>query len=191
MKKRYILKIANSSNTVFTFKDIMLLWQETNPANAKSRINYYVKQNLLYPIRRGVYAKSKNYNPYELAIKIITPSYISLETVLAREGVIFQNYDKIFLVSYKTTQTKIDGQTFSFRKIKDQVLMNPAGINVGDAFSIASKERAFLDTIYLNNKYHFDNLSSIDWKKCFELAKIYENKNFEKRLNDYREQSNA
>ncbi|MFH1222910.1 MAG: hypothetical protein V1647_01035 [Pseudomonadota bacterium] len=191
MKERYLIKILNSPNTVLTFKDIMLLWRETNSVNAKSRINYYIKQGLLHPIRKGIYAKNKDYEPYELAIKLFTPSYISLETVLSKEGVIFQSYNKIFLASYKTAQIKVAGRLFSFRKIKNSVLMDPSGINIGDNFSIASKERALLDTMYLNRMYHFDNLSSIDWEKCFNLVKMYGNKNMEKRLNKYRQESDA
>jgi len=39
--------------------------------------------------RRGIYAKDKNYDRLELANRIYTPSYISLETVLSREGIVF------------------------------------------------------------------------------------------------------
>jgi len=42
-------------------------------------------------------------------------------------------------------------------------------------YVIASRERAFLDALYLYKRYHFDNLSEINWGNCFEIAKIYEN----------------
>ena len=50
---------------------------------------------------------------------------------------------------------------------------------------MASKERAFLDAVYLYKDYHFDNLGSLDWEKIEDLKKIYKSKAFEKRVNSY------
>jgi hypothetical protein len=185
MEKASILNILRGGNTVFTFKDILLASGETNAALLKRRINYYIKKGELYPIRIGIYAKDKNYDKLELANKIFTPAYISLETVLAREGIVFQHYDQIFVVSYLTREISCDGQTYVFRRMKDTVLTNSLGIEKKNNYCIASKERAFLDTIYLNKNYHFDNLSSINWDKCFEMLPIYDNKAMAIRLNSY------
>ena len=187
MEKASILSILREGNTVFTFKDILLSSRETNTSLLKRRINYYVKNKELYPIRKGIYAKDKNYNRLELANRIYTPSYISLETVLSREGIVFQHYEQIFLVSYLTREIICDGQKYVFRKIKDTLLTNSLGLEKKDNYFIASRERAFLDTVYLNKNYYFDNLSSIDWDRCFEILYIYENKAMEKRLNSYHE----
>lgn len=187
MEKASILSILREGNTVFTFKDILLSSRETNTSLLKRRINYYVKNKELYPIRKGIYAKDKNYNRLELANRIYTPSYISLETVLSREGIVFQHYEQIFLVSYLTREIICDGQKYVFRKIKDTILTNSLGLEKKDNYFIASRERAFLDTVYLNKNYYFDNLSSIDWDRCFEILYIYENKAMEKRLNSYHE----
>ena len=70
------------------------------------------------------------------------------------------------------------------------MLTNMMGITQRDHFFIADKERAFLDTIYLNKDYHFDNLNSINWDKCVEMMKLYENKNMEKRVMRYFKESN-
>jgi len=185
MEKASILNILRRGNTVFTFKDILLASGETNAALLKRRINYYIKKGELYPIRIGIYAKDKNYDKLELATKIFTPAYISLETVLAREGIVFQHYDQIFVVSYLSREISCDGQTYVFRRMKDTVLTNLLGIEKKSNYCIASKERAFLDTIYLNKNYHFDNLSSINWDKCFEMLPIYDNKAMAIRLNSY------
>jgi hypothetical protein len=185
MGRDYILNLLRSNNTVFTFKDISLIWKETDARLAKKRIYRYVKAGKLYPIRRGIYARDKKYDRLELATKIFTPAYISLETVLFREGIIFQHYDQIFVVSYLSREISCDGQTYVFRRIKDTVLTNSLGIEKKGNYSIASKERAFLDTIYLNKNYHFDNLSSISWDNCFEMLPIYNNKAMAIRLNSY------
>src|SRR4030042_3198875 len=100
MHKFDILDIYRSQNTVFTTKDISLIWGETDLNTIKARINYYVKKGKLYALRRGIYARDKNYNKFELATKIYTPSYISLETVFQKEGIVFQYYEAIYIVSY-------------------------------------------------------------------------------------------
>ena len=184
-EKKPITDILRLPCTVFTFKDIALLWGDIDKNASIAGVNYYVKKGQLYRIRRGIYAKDKNYDKFELAAKIFTPSYISMETVLAKEGIIFQHYGQIFVASYLTRDITSDGQAYVFRKIKDSVLLNPLGIEKRGNYSIAVKERALLDVLYLSREYHFDNLSLIDWDKCFEMIGMYENKSMDKRLNSY------
>jgi len=194
--------ILRSDKTVFSFREILILWGETNASSvpamataginananaklAKAKINYYVKTGRLYPIRKGIYAKDKNYEKLEFAGKIFKPSYISLETVLALEGLIpgpHENQKSIFALTYQTRHVLCDRQNYEFKKIKNSVLTNPLGITQKNNCIIASKERALLDTLYLCKNYHFDNLNSVDWEKCFDMVYIYKNKNLEKRL---------
>lgn len=171
-----ILDLFRRDQTIFTFKEIALLWKETDEARLRRTIHYAVKTGKLYPVRKGIYAKDPNYDVLELATKIFTPSYISLETVLQKEGVTFQYYESIFVASYVSRTIQCDGKTFIFKKIKNDVLTNPAGIKNKETHAVASKERALLDALYLYKNYHFDNVSSIDWKKCSEIATIYQNK---------------
>jgi hypothetical protein len=185
MQKAALLKILRGKNTVFTFKDILLASGETNAALLRRRINYYVQAKEIYPIRRGIYAKDRNYDRLELANKIFSPSYISFETVLAKAGVIFQHYDRFFAASYLTREITCDGGVYSFRRLKSTVLANSKGIEIKPHYSIASKERAFLDVLYLFPEYHFDNLSPIDWKRCREILPIYRNKALAKRFVSY------
>ena len=184
-EKKPISKILRSNNTVFTFKDISLLWNDTDKKATISAINYYVKTGNLHRIRRGIYAKDKNYNKLELATKIYTPSYVSFETVLTKAGVVFQYYGQIFVASYLTREITADGQKYSYKKIKDVILTNPSGIENKENYSIASLERAFLDILYLYKDYHFDNLSPLNWDKVFEILPIYDNKQMEKKVKQY------
>ena len=52
-------------------------------------------------------------------------------------------------------------------------------------YSAASKERAFLDVLYLNKDYHFDSLPPLDWDKIFAILPIYGNKRMAKKANEY------
>ena len=185
MGKTTLIDLLKTDKTVFSFKDILLASGENNPALLRQRLYYYVKKGYLYPLRRGLYAKDKNYNRLELATKIFTPSYVSFETVLAEAGVVFQLYGQIFLASYQTKEVVCDGQVYSFKKIKDSVLTSHAGIENKANEWIASRERAFLDTIYLNKEYHFDNLKPLDWDKIFELLAMYDNKRMAKKVSAY------
>lgn len=183
-----LVKAYQSTKTVLTTKDLALIWKENNSNNLKAKIAYYIKRKALIRLTRGVFAKDENYNRKELATSIYIPSYISFETALRDAGIIFQHYDTIFVAGLWSKTVVIDKITITFRRLKDTVLFNPEGVDNKENYSIASPERAFLDTIYLFPDYYFDNLRSVNWEKCFELAKIYDNKQLIKRLKKYQKQ---
>lgn len=188
MKKDYLLDLMRSKNTIFTTKDVSLFWQESDVNFVRKKLYRYIKAGKLYSIRKGVYAKDKNYEKYELATKIFTPSYISFETVLTKAGVVFQFYGQVFVASYLTREFTIDGQVYVLKKVKDPILTNQTGIEVKENYFIASTERAFLDVVYLNKEYHFDNLSSINWDKVDKILPIYGgNKRMEAKVKKYHE----
>ena len=180
-----IAKLYQSPKTILTIKDIALIWEETNTVNLLSKVKYYAKQGSLIRLTRGIFAKDKNYNPKELATSMYTPSYISFETVLREAGIMFQHYDTILVAGPWSLSKKIGAYTFTFRKLKDTVLFNSAGVVNKETYSIATAERAFLDMIYLFPKCSFDNLKSMNWERCKELAKIYDNQQLAKRLDTY------
>lgn len=175
-----------AKNTVFTLRDVALLWGESDANLIKKKMYRYLKSGKIYSIRRGIYAKDKNYNKLELATKIYTPSYISFETVLAKAGVVFQFYGQIFLASYLTREIRCNDQIYSYKKIKDTILTHDAGVEREETYFIASPERAFLDVLYLNKDYHFDNLFNLNWDKVFQILSIYEdNKRMGRKVKEY------
>lgn len=184
-KGEYLDILLRSSKTVFSTKDVALLWSEERENTVSARLNKYVKAGKLIRVRRGLYAKDKNYDKFELATRIYTPSYISFETVLTRAGINFQYYGNIFVASYVNREIEIGGQKITFIRMKNYVLSNTVGIEHKDGFAIATKERAFLDRIYVSKDYHFDNLDSLDWDKVFEILPIYNNKRMIKKVNGY------
>lgn len=180
-----VTELYKSPKTVFTNKDLALFWHESDKKKLNTKIAYYVKQKALVSLIRGVFAKNKQYDPKELATSVYIPAYISFETVLREAGIIFQHYDTIFVASKLSKTINIDNHLFTFRKLKEVVLYNFAGVSLKENYSIATPERAFLDMIYLFPNYYFDNLQQIDFQKCFELVAIYDNQQLEKRLNKY------
>ena len=190
-KGEYLEVLLRSPKTIFSSKDVSLLWGEESDEVIKKRLNKYVTAGKLIRVRRGFYAKDKNYNRFELATRINTPSYISFETVLTREGVNFQYYGNIFVASYINREIDIEGQKITFVRMKDYVLSNTTGIEHKDDYAIASRERAFLDRVYVSKDYHFDNLRSLDWNKVMEILPIYNNKRLEKKVKEYQKHTNT
>ncbi len=179
-----MLRLYQTSRTVLTLKDIAFMLPEIPYDNLKRRMSYFVKSGHLKKLRRGVYAKEP-YDVLELANKLYAPSYISLETVLQRAGVIFQYYESIFAVSYLSRTIEASGHTIVYRKMKKDILLNKQGIEEQGDIIIASPERAFLDVVFLYKNYHFDNLGSLNWDKIMELKDLYGSRVFIKRVGEY------
>lgn len=184
-KGEFVEILLRSPKTIFSTKDIALLWGEKTENAARVRLSQYVKNGKLIRVRRGIYAKDKNYNRFELATRIYTPSYISFETVLTRSGINFQYYGNIFVASYVTRDIVADEQKISFIRMKDFVLSNTVGIEHKNEIAIATPERAFLDRIYISKDYHFDHLDILNWHKVFEILPIYRNQRMDKKVAGY------
>lgn len=184
MNNDLILKLYSNPSTVFTLDEISQLLPDIAYKNLKDRLYYFTKVGKLKRPRQGIYAK-EDYNPLELANKLYKPSYISFETVLARGGVVFQYYKTIFAASYLTRLVRINSASIQYRQIKGDILTNPEGIEQKEGYFIATLERAFLDAVYLYKDYHFDNLGRLDWEKVATIKKVYKNKAFEKRVEEY------
>jgi len=184
-KGEYLEVLLRSTKTIFSTKDAALLWNENDNKIVTDRLKKYVNAGKLVRPYRGLYAKDTNYDRFELATRIYTPSYISFETVLTREGVNFQYYGNIFVASYVNREINVGDQKITFVRTKDYVLSNTTGIEHKDDYAIATRERAFLDRVYVSKDYHFDNLRSLDWNKVMEILPIYNNKRLEKKIKEY------
>jgi len=190
MKKgQYLEAILRSPKTVFALEDVALLWGEAGTEAVRVRLSYYVSRGRLYRIRRGLYAKDMNYDRLELATRIYPPSYVSFETILAREGIIFQFHAPVCVASHLTSEIEVDGQVYSFRKIKTPILLNPLGIENRGESSFATKERAFLDTLYIHRDYYFDSLNGVNWDRVSEILPIYQNRRMSKQVEKLRQES--
>jgi len=184
LKKDFTLEIMRSNQTVFTAKEIALILDMREKNALKSKINYYVKKGIIKAVRRGIYVKP-NYDIFELATKVYVPSYISLETVLQNEGVIFQYYKEIFVISHLSRKLEIDKNEIQIRRVKHEILLNQSGIQRKNNYSIATKERAFLDALYLYGDYYFDNVEILDKNSIFEMVKIYKQESLVKKVKKY------
>ena len=178
----FIYTLYNDKRTVFTLPEIALLLNESNFLRLKQRINYYVRNKKIESIRKGIYVKPL-FNKEELACKIYAPSYLSLEYVLQKEGIIFQFSNTLTVVSYLSRAIEVDNTTIQLSKLKSAILLNSSGIVRDDTgVNIATKERAILDILYLKQDYYFDFIDTINEKILLELLPLYESKALEKRV---------
>jgi predicted transcriptional regulator of viral defense system len=186
--KTILKDIYTSSQTVFTLREIAMMMPEKSRNSVRAMMAYAVKTGKLIRLRSGVYVKDAAYDRNELATRLYTPAYVSFETILAREGVVFQYYESIFVASYLSRQVKMGDQLVIFRKMKNEILINKEGLIDRGQYFEATRERAFLDLLYLFPEAHFDNLRSIDWAGCKKLFPLYQNKRLEKSITSYQKE---
>jgi len=166
-----LYEIYKDSRTVFRINDIALLINSDDRL-LYQKLNKLVKKEKLLNIRKGVYAK-EGYKCEELACLLYTPTYISLGYVLQRSGIIFQYDSAITNLSYLNREIYVNEQAIRYRQIKREILLDTSGITYINNTNIATPERAFLDTLYLNGFFYFDNVKPLNTNKIKELLPIY------------------
>lgn len=151
--------LVDSKKTVFRSKDLKNFWEET-PRNTIIYAKRMADKKLILKIAKGYYALNKDYNIYELANLIISPSYISFNSALLYWGACFQISDIIQSVALLGYQKEIDGKIYKYQAIKKDLFFNMEGIDLKNNISIASSERALLDCFYFDVSANVD-----DWEK--------------------------
>lgn len=172
-----LLKTKKSDQTVFTFSDLSSAVPKYSGGKLKSALKYAVQRGDIFRISKGIYSISINYSRQEFANKYRVPSYISLYTVLVESGIVFQPYSSVYLISNRSQEIEVDSQKYIYRKIKDDILLNPFGINNLGYINKATPERALCDKLYLDGPEYFDNLRNVNWDLISQLNQEAYNNN--------------
>src|SRR6266496_5713016 len=90
-----IEKLITSGKRVFTTDDLAVIWQISDRKKLIARIKYYLRQQRLLHIHKGVYAYG-DYTPLDVAQKLVPLSYLSLYTAAQMHGLTFQYYSTVF-----------------------------------------------------------------------------------------------
>ena len=174
--------ILSNSRSVFTPQWLALKFDTRDRESLSRSLMYYAKKGVLLNPRKGIYAKPK-YNEQEMACTLLSPSYISLEYVLARAGVTFQYNSDITCISYQNRTIVVDERAYVFRKINPMIWANMLGIEQRDNIAIATPERAFLDMVYLSaGQCYFDNLHPLNKDLIRQILPTYNSKILNKRV---------
>ncbi len=166
--------LISQSQQLFHASDLALLWEIDNQDTLNMTLKRFVDRGILKRIHKGFYStvEINELDPVDLGFSFLNVySYISLESILVREGVIFQEIPYITFVSSKSTSFTIGDTSYKSRQLRDEFLLNTKGVKeVGGHFE-ASLERAIADMLYYNPKYHFDNRRNIDFGKVELIQK--------------------
>lgn len=182
-RENIMIAISSSPRTAFNTKSIALLLNEKRDLLLTKKLNYYVQKGLLLNPRKGIYTKI-NPNMEELAGLVFVPSYISLQYVLQKAGVVFQYDSAITSISYLNREIEMCGQTFRYNQVKKEIAYNLEGIERRDNINIATPERALLDMMYLNSECYFDNIDGINKRKIAQLLSIYQSPRLNERVKE-------
>ena len=170
---KFLDKVISSGKTVFSISDIQDITNYQNKHSVESFLYRAQKSNLLVNLRKGIWALP-NYDKFELACKMRKNSYISMETVLYKEALIFQYYENtITCISDDTRTYTVDDTEFRYSKIKNLILNNSLGIKSYKNYRIATPERALCDMFYLNPLTSIENPDALNKVRLSQIMKFY------------------
>jgi len=183
MKYNDIKKI---NKLYFAYQDIAKILSISEDS-ARVLCSRYVKQKYLIRLKRNFYILKEKWDniiqsqKFELANILQVPSYISLMTALSFYEYTTQVQQKFVesISLYRTFTKDIEGVVFNYSRIKRDYYY---GFSKKNNIFIASPEKAFIDSLYLNylGKYNLDlsslNLEKIDRKSCENILKRYPSK---------------
>jgi len=167
----------------FNYQDVAKILSISEDS-ARVLCSRYVKQKYLIRLKRNFYILKERWDNIapnqrlELANILQVPSYISLMTALSFYEYTTQVQQKFIesISLYRTFTKDIEGVVFNYSRIKRDYYF---GFSKKNNIFIASPEKAFIDSLYLNylGKYNLDlsslNLDKIDRKSCENILKRY------------------
>ncbi|OIP98337.1 hypothetical protein AUJ94_00140 [bacterium CG2_30_40_12] len=162
--------LLEQERRVFRTSDLALLWEIDNRNTLLTTVKRYVRRGILYGIQKGLYSTVpiNKLHIYEIGCAVCgLLSYVSSETVLQKEGIIFQNLERVTLLGKKSLEFEVAGTKYLCRYLSPKFLVNREGILDEIKYSIATADRAIADTLHLDPEYYFDNELAVEksnWK---------------------------
>lgn len=177
---KYLTKLIQTDQKIFTTQDLALLWGLNSKNTLYTTISRYIDKQILQPVSKGYYTIShlENIDRLSLITKMINKySYLSCESVLFQNGIIFQAINHLTFISSVNKSDEVLGLRWKTRQLSDKFLYNNLGITSAGGYKIADSERAVADLLYYNPAMYFDARNLIDWDKVkFYQDNIYGNK---------------
>lgn len=177
-----LVQLATNRLRIFNAQDLGVIWGYSDQSKLFELIKYYARKGEFFTLARGLYSiedysegdlRSDDKLLYEIANKLVPNSYVSLYTVLTREGVIHQYYDSVYSVANRKVTRTVKGVKFEYLRVKDSILFDDFGIKNENGVRYASLERAVLDSKYLHPRWQMDFLDKVNQKLLEKGAKIY------------------
>lgn len=169
-----ISELIRLDRQLYHSNDLAILWGISNKNTLYTAVKRYIQKGILVPVYKGLYSTVplSQLDPLELGVAVVHKyAYLSTESVLVQAGVIYQTIHKHTFISSVSKKIAIGDESFLYRKLKDEYLSSPAGIDSQNGIFTASVERAAADMLYFDRNYHFDVPENIDWKKMSNIQK--------------------
>ncbi len=164
--------LSGTGKTVFSLKNLQNLWG-SSPNTTKIIAKRMADKKLITRIERGYFALDEEFDVYELANLIISPSYVSLNSSLFYHGISFQVSQTVTSVSTLNYERKAGKRTFKYYAMKDSLFYNLEGISYTDNLAIARPERAILDCLYFNLLPNVDNSDRVNLSLLEKISFLY------------------
>lgn len=192
---KIVEKFNENMRGVFTLSDLKAMFSFKNPILFYRCLANLEKAKVINRVSRGLYV-ADNFDPNALSQKICEQSYISFETVLAKNliiGTLPKNQIKAIKIG-KKREYKYQNLTITHYGVCEHLYF---GYETIDGINYATKEKALLDTLYFYSKalkFYFDiysdiNLGCIDKNIVYKYLSNYKNPKFVKFVKKYLEEN--
>ncbi len=166
--------LVESGRTVFTPLDLRLLWKSSS-LNSKMSAVRMVERKLIARLATGFYVLNDRYNRYELANRMLTPSYVSFQSALFYAKINFQAREEIGSVALRDHQKKVGGTLYTYKSMKKTLFFNFEGVTQREGVWLALPERAILDSFYFGYLPDIDDPSKLNKTFLKKLSARYPN----------------
>lgn len=170
---------------VFSTSDLYNLINARSSLTSQRTIKRMLGQGILTRCQRGIYVTQK-FDPLVLAMRMKPQSYVSMDTVLALQGLVGTlSPNRTSLVTLGRNQKiKINDHVLFFHSIDKKLFFGSLFLKPG--IRIADNEKSFIDLLYYYTRGYeagFDpaqevNISRLDIKKIKKYLKKYSNPKF-------------
>lgn len=132
---------------IFTLSDIVTLTDERRPS-LSVQLSRMAKARIIENPLKGIYLNPFNTpSAEEIAMFIVSPSYLSMEYALSNAGILSQHVFTLTLVCLRPTHTfTSEKNSYEYHQIKKELFW---GYEKNGNVQIAHPEKALLDLIYI------------------------------------------
>lgn len=135
--------------TIFAISDLKILLNQYSLEYLRLKLCRWKQKGYLSSPKRGLYIlEGASLDEFEIASRLITPSYISLETALSHYSIIPDVSAEVSSITTKNTRIfKINHNLFKFYHIKQALFSD--FMHLKNEVFIAKPEKAILDFFYI------------------------------------------
>ena len=170
----YKAALLKQNRQIFSTNDLAILWQIVNRNTLRTTIKRYLANQTLFSIRRGLYSvvPLNKLDPKLLGTSYVNGfCYVSLQTVLAENGLINQQPRAITLIGARSQTFSLAGNEYICKKMKPLYLQNLEGISLDEDYPQATLARAIADIWYYNSRFYLDHAQTRFIKQAKAISK--------------------